>query len=123
MSRNYHNGMVIIGPRILIAQTCRACGLFKGADAYKKTRGIYWHSICAMCRQIAVKKVDLEVNHASWDHATNAGKRWTLADIQKLDELTEQGLTIKELSVAMGRSTAGIMVAKSRYLEKSDGNA
>lgn len=107
-----------IGPdRTLLAKTCTVCGVFKQASEYhKRKRDGYWQNECKDCSHKAAKLSDKLANARLQDTATHKNDPWTVSEIQRLQELIDEGLTYREVAAKMGRSLGSITQAKHKLL-------
>jgi hypothetical protein len=122
----FYKGVPSVGERPLVAQTCDSCGLILGAKHYTRTHRNTWPRTCKTCvyRRYRTKHPEIDQKAAqarnnmqteTVANATNFNKFWTLADLDKIVELHQSGMTQKQIAVAMNRTLFSIQGAFSRF--------
>lgn len=108
-----------VAHRVLLAKTCIKCGVLRDARFYHRRKDGYFQAICFKCTSPSAQKATKRANHASWDTATKSGQRWTIAEINQLEELIKEGKPYKEIAQVVGRSITSITLAKRKYIKEN----
>jgi hypothetical protein len=122
----FYKGIPNVGERTLVAQTCDACGLILGSKHYQRTHRNTWPRTCKTCisRRYRQKNPDVDAKLAearkaeqakTQDTATDFNKFWTLADLDKMVQLKQSGMTHKKIAVEMNRTLYSIQGAFARF--------
>jgi hypothetical protein len=107
-----------VGPRSLLARTCRECGKFADADSYPilnaGTKKEARRRVCHVCHN-ARKKRDREERGIGQPTArppenlqTSAYRRWSQEDDQRMRELVALGTPYESIAVTLGRSMSAV---------------
>jgi len=128
---DYRKGVVTIGPRTVVARTCTMCGEFlsgkhfaSGFKTVKGTRYKITEAVCGTCnsRRGRAKNgnvVGLRYNRKNYDKtvdtATMNREPWTLTALDRIVSLRNEGLTIQQIAVEVGRTYYSLSYAVSHF--------
>lgn len=103
------------GSRVLVAKTCNCCGELKLARHFSKnTSGMYYNSQCHDCNN-AQSKPGLRAAHTRALHvAVRHRQPWTGKDIQRMTDMSSDGVPVKEIALALNRSVYAVYTMKTK---------
>lgn len=105
---------ISIGKRTVLAKTCTKCCRFKQANEFGRVQVVYLNSYCRRCHNGVSTPNMYYHQERSHQVAVRHRAAWTAADVQKLEEMVEKGLTGPQMSLALNRTLYAVYTMKNK---------
>lgn len=125
MSSRNPKTMTTCGNHILVAKTCRLCGLLKMAHEYgfraaTGSASAYYNSHCKGCGGSRANRSNKKMNDASLEKATNYREIWTKDELETLQRLLGLGLSSRDIASRIGRTISSVANMLQRLREQGE---